>query len=391
MVCLFVTWALAAAFTPSIELVESAPIETTLDHSDIPNAGDVWKEMVEGAKKTLDFAEFYAISKPGTKLEAVITAVQAAGARGVKVRFLADKIFAAKEKETLDRLAKLKGVELRIYDVKSKMGGILHAKYFIVDGREVYLGSQNFDWKSLEHIQELGVRMRAPAMAASFTDVFETDWQLAGGAADATRTRSGEVKSMKLQSGGGDVDVTPVFSPKGWLPDEKSWDLPRIVQLIDSAKKSVRVQLLTYQAIDKETGYFDDLENALRRAAGKGVAVELMLADWSMRHPAIDGVKSLAALPNVSIKLVTIPEWSGGFLPYARVIHSKYVVVDGERSWIGTSNWERGYFHHSRNVGVMVDGAAFAGQLERVFADGWKTPYAKLVDLGTDYKAPTTH
>ena len=44
----------------SIELVESVPAETTLDHADVRDAPTVWPEMIDRAKTTIDFAEFYA-------------------------------------------------------------------------------------------------------------------------------------------------------------------------------------------------------------------------------------------------------------------------------------------------------------------------------------------
>ena len=66
----------------------------------------------------------------------------------------------------------------------------------------------------------------------------------------------------------------------------------------------------------------------------------------------------------------------------------KYLVVDGERAWVGTSNWERDYFTQTRNVGVIVEGAAFARQLERFFADSWTSPYATEVDPKATYTPP---
>jgi phosphatidylserine/phosphatidylglycerophosphate/cardiolipin synthase-like enzyme len=75
-------------------------------------------------------------------------------------------------------------------------------------------------------------------------------------------------------------------------------------------------------------------------------------------------------------------------VPFARVAHAKYMVVDGERAWVGTSNWEGDYFTHSRNVGLVVEGAAFAAQLERVFHDAFAGPYAEPVDPRKTYEPP---
>jgi phosphatidylserine/phosphatidylglycerophosphate/cardiolipin synthase-like enzyme len=364
-----------------VELVESSPIETALDHPDIPDAKDVWIEMISKATSTLEFAEFYASNSPGSRLEPVVRAVEAAADRGVKVRFLSEEKFYQTYPETLDRLKARRGIQVRLLKTGSLMGGVLHAKYFMADGREAFIGSQNFDWRSLEHIQELGVRLRVPSVLRALADVFETDWALAGGAGRDTRIHRamGDRFPDSVTLDGEPLRITPGFSPKGWLPDETLWDLPRLVALIDSAQKSVRVQLLSYRAVDREGRVFGDLEQAFRRAASRGATVQLVVADWSKRDERLEQLRRLHSPPAISVKIMSIPEWSGGSIPFARVVHAKYLVVDGQRSWIGTSNWERDYFFHSRNVGVILEHEGLAKRLDRFFLDNWGSRYAAFV------------
>lgn len=372
-----------------LQLVETAPVETTLDHPDIPDAWQVWPQMIDGAAKTLDFSEFYAATPPAgaaSRLDPVLAAIERAAGRGVRVRFLLDRRFIQIYPETVTRLRAIEGTEVRVIDFGALAGGVQHAKYFLVDGREAYVGSQNFDWRSLEHIQELGVRVAQPAVAKFLADVFATDWSLAGGAAKSFR--------VKPPAGGygfpvriGPAAVVAVASPQGWLPDEKSWELPELVKMIDGARSRVRVQLLNYRAAARDGVYWDALEAALRRAAARKVQVELLLADWSQSAGTIEGLQSLEPLPNLAVRLVTIPQASTGFIPFARVVHAKYLVVDGERAWIGTGNWERDYFFNSRNVGLIVDSPLLGGQLDRFFTDLWGSPYAKPVDPCAQYKA----
>jgi phosphatidylserine/phosphatidylglycerophosphate/cardiolipin synthase-like enzyme len=376
----------APARPPDLVLVESSPVETTLDHADIPDAHEVWPEMVNGATRTLDIAQFYVSNAPGSRLEPVIQAIEAAADRGVKVRLLAEEKFYKRYPETLERLAKRPGVELRRLETAKSMGEVLHAKYFVVDGREAFLGSQNFDWRALEHIQELGLRIRVPEVVRSLADVFERDWALAVGAPAPASAPVGGPFPARVADG--TVQVTPAHSPQGYLPDPGTWDLPKLVALIDGAKRSVRVQLLTYKAKARDGSPFPELDEALKRAAARGVKVELLLADWSMRKGSIEGLQAMHAPPGLTVKLVTIPQSSGGFIPFARVVHAKYMVVDGERAWLGTSNWERDYFTKCRNVGVIVEGESFARQLERFFADTWTSPYAAQVDPKATYTAP---
>lgn len=376
----------SASTAPGLVLVESSPVETTLDHADLPEAWQVWPEMIGAATRTLDIEQFYVSNAPGSRLEPVIQAIEAAAARGVRVRLLVDEKFVKQYPETLERLAAHRA-EVRRMDTAKSMGGVQHAKYFIVDGREAYLGSQNFDWRSLEHIQELGLRVRVPEVVRALGAIFEFDWVLAAGGAPSA---GGErvPTALPVSFAGETVRVTPVFSPRGYLPDPASWDLPRLVGLIDGAKRSVRVQVLTYRAHGRDGSEFRELEDALKRASARGVKVELMVSDWSKRKGTIEGLQALQAPPGLTVKLVTLPRWSGGFVPFARVVHAKYLVVDGEAAWLGTSNWERDYFTQTRNVGLIIEGPAFAQRLERFFSDTWTSPYAAEVDPKATYQPP---
>jgi phosphatidylserine/phosphatidylglycerophosphate/cardiolipin synthase-like enzyme len=371
-----------------VDLVESVPVETNLDHADIPDAYQVWPEMIAGASRTLDLAEFYVSGAPGSRLEAVVAAVEAAARRGVVVRFLADAGFAKTYPEILDRLSAEPGITVRRFDVKSVMGGILHAKYFVVDGRETYLGSQNFDWRSLTHIHEIGVRIRDPAATASYARIFTLDWELAGGGRLPAMATGQAAPFFPEVAGGGQAVVTPVASPRGFLPDPAAWELPRLVALIDGAKRSVHVQVLTYGTTSRDGTPFPDLDDALRRAAARGVEVSLLVSDWDKKKGTVEAVQSLARVPGVTAHFIDIPAWSGGFVPFARVAHAKYMVVDAARAWVGTSNWEGDYFTRSRNVGLVVEGVAFAAQLERVFHDAFAGSYAELVDPAKTYEPP---
>jgi phosphatidylserine/phosphatidylglycerophosphate/cardiolipin synthase-like enzyme len=150
----------------------------------------------------------------------------------------------------------------------------------------------------------------------------------------------------------------------------------------------VHVQVLTYKAAARDGAPFPDLDDALRRAAARGVEVQLLVSDWSKRRGTVEAVQALARVPGVSVRFLDIPAWSGGFIPFARVAHAKYMVVDGARAWVGTSNWEGDYFTKSRNVGLVVEGEAFAARLERVFHDGFAGAYAEVVDPDKTYVPP---
>src|SRR5690606_22149279 len=72
-------------------LAESWPLETDLDHAAIPDATEVWVDLVDSAQTSLWFEEFYGATAPDSALEPVISAVERAAARGVDVRFVFDQ------------------------------------------------------------------------------------------------------------------------------------------------------------------------------------------------------------------------------------------------------------------------------------------------------------
>ena len=217
--------------------------------------------------------------------------------------------------------------------------------------------------------------------------MFDADWAIAGGA-KIDEALVGLRAKFSFPEKVGDLALTPRFSPLVGVPDESWWELPQLVALLDGAKQTVRVEVLTYKTIGRDKQFWSTLEDALRRAAARGVKVRMLVADWSKRAGTIEGLQSLEPLANVEVKLVTIPPFSGGHVPFGRVAHAKFAVVDGEHTWIGTSNWERDYFEQSRNACFFVDGASLAVRLEQFFDELWSTPYAYAVDPGAKYEVP---
>ncbi|HEY1130267.1 MAG TPA: phospholipase D-like domain-containing protein, partial [Roseateles sp.] len=153
---------------PGYELVYTSPAETRLTAPDLREPVQVWREMFDAARDEIVLGQFYVAGRDGEALDLLIARLEAAVARGVKVRFLMEaKGQRLSEPATLARLQRIPGLDFRLLDYSKLSGnGIIHAKYFVVDRREAYVGSQNFDWRSLKHIQEAGLRITDPALVA---------------------------------------------------------------------------------------------------------------------------------------------------------------------------------------------------------------------------------
>jgi len=377
-----------AAPTGTLRLVETAPVETTLDHPDLAETAEVWIELIDGARSSIELAHFYASNRAGSRLADVVAALVGAARRGVAVRFLADAGFHDTYPDTLDDLDDVAGIDVRLLDLRSITGGVLHQKTMIVDGHVAYVGSANFDWRALEHIQELGVVVDSAPVVTAWSDAFELDWALALDEERPTARIDAAAFPVDVTFRGERVAVRPGLSPAGLLPDPELWDLTSLVAWIDAAERSVRVQLLSYHARERDGGRFAPLDDALRRAAARGVSVRLLVAHWSQRAARIAELKELQRVPGLDVAILTVPEPSSGFEPFSRVAHAKYCVVDDMRAWVGTSNWSRDYFEKSRNVGLFVEGRSFAARLAGFFEAGWTSAYTRVVDPEVEYDEP---
>ena len=356
------------AQTSLTSLVQSVPVETDLADPALPFAKDVWVAMVRGAKASFDAAQFYITSRPGGALEPVLAELEQAGARGVKVRFLLSAKMLDQDPASVARLRRIPGAEVRSFDLAGVSRGILHAKVFVVDGREAFLGSQNFDWRALEQIHELGVRTSDAQIVSGLAELFALDWSFAGDGklpVFPARTVPAARPAVEL------VASPPFLTPKHLRPASEA-----LVELIGQAKTSLRVQLLTYSPLAGQDRYWPLLDNALRAAAVRGVKVRLLVSDWVLGGRALPHLKALALIPNLEVRVASIPEAKEGHIPYARVAHSKYLVVDEATLALGTSNWEESYFTESRNVELIFRDSPLAAQAARIHDRLWTSRYA---------------
>jgi phosphatidylserine/phosphatidylglycerophosphate/cardiolipin synthase-like enzyme len=364
------------AFAFSIEVVQSVPKETNLLVPGIPLTQDVWVKMIAGATKTIDLEEFYVTGQPGEALDPVLAAIRAAAGRGVKVRLIVDAGFYKSYPSDPNALAQVPGIEVKTIDF-SALDGIQHSKYFVVDGDEFYAGSANFDWLALEHIHEIGLHIKDVSMAQGLESVFNMDWN-----------ETSETKSVSSNPASPDVamlaeimgDVFPagyqmMASPPKQTPAGLEDSLTVILNALAHAKTSFNLQVYEYDcSVFGTSQHWHTLDDAVRAAAARGVQVQ-MAVDKTALKAGKDDLEALAKLPNIKIKVITVPAWSGPVIPYSRLIHSKYFVLDGASAWVGSENWSSTYFTGSRNVGIMLTDKNVIADLNLVFNQVWTSGY----------------
>ncbi|HET9238097.1 MAG TPA: phospholipase D-like domain-containing protein [Oligoflexus sp.] len=362
-----------------IQLVESFPSETDLGSSDLPKAEAVWMDMISRARQTIDVGQFYVQNVPHSSLDRVLKSMEAATQRGIRIRFLVDEAFVKRYPDdtgkAVEAIKKWTNTEVRITNRWAKTGGIQHAKYFIVDGRDAFLGSQNFDWRALDHIKELGYRFRSPPLVTSLSAVFQDDWDKALDKDAAQELDPEKFQPAVWKDADGTIHTVSLkVSPN---PDSKNpalWDLPALLDMIRKAKSQVRIAAMLYKPIFYDKRAWTELESVLIEAAQRGVKVQVMV-DAKNKEQYFKGLIE----GGVQVGFVKIPTHSSGTIPYARLIHAKYMVVDDRMAWLGTSNLEGDYFYNSRNISLLLDSPRFAASMGKVFDRYWTSPFTAFL------------
>lgn len=406
VVLAFLSPSIATAHGQDFQLVESVPVATVYGQPGVARTQSVWLDMIRHARRRIDIAAFYISEKNGGNgpLAPVLDALQAKARAGVAVRLLVDATFLKKDHASVDRLRQCPGITVRVLPVDTLTGGVLHAKYMVVDGQSVFVGSQNWDWRALEQIHEIGARIDNPRFAATFDAAFDFDWQLADDPDLAKAARKAvdapafapvtEQAPVVLKGGDGStLTAFPAFSPPSMSPRWVTWEQPALVHMIEASRHTLRIQVMTLSAIRHygPRGWWPAIDSALRDAAARGVQVHVIVADWALGEPMQAYLKSLAALPGIQVKFTRLPPAPEGFIPYARVEHAKYAVADDDRVYIGTGNWEWNYFHTTVDASVFVDGRGPATTLGAIFDHDWNGPYAHDVEPGVHYMPARKH
>ncbi|PEQ13426.1 phospholipase [Novosphingobium sp. PC22D] len=363
---------------PGFELVHNAPAETTLATPDLREPVAVWTEMIARARHDIAIEQFYVTGEPGEALDPVMEALEAAGRRGVRIRFLMEKKGEAmSDPATIDRLKRIPNLEFRTLAWGDVAGaGIIHAKVFVIDGREGYVGSQNFDWRALSQIDETGLRITDRSIARRLQAIFEQDWRA------QARIAAGETAPPVRA----ETYVPPrrramlVASPNAYNPPGVGDSQSALVSLIGAAEREIVAEVMQYSTTAFGGGDYRVIDDALRAAAARGVKVRLLIADWALTERRLPGLLALSAAPGVEIRVATIPQLSSGEIPYARVVHTKVMTIDDAIAWVGTSNWEGGYLDTSRNVEVVLRDAVMAKRLRALQEQLWTSAYAASLE-----------
>ncbi|XP_043390501.1 5'-3' exonuclease PLD3 isoform X2 [Chelonia mydas] len=401
-----------------IVLVESIPEGMVYeDNSTVnPSTFQAWRNLIRGAKSSLDIASFYwTLTNDDTHTqeatadqgEEILAELLQLPQRGVSVRIA---VSSPSSKQPLDDLQALEqsGAAVRKVDMRRLTDGVLHTKFWIVDKTHVYLGSANMDWRSLTQVKELGAAVyNCSCLAKDLGKIFEAYWVL--GVPDASipspwpanySTTYNKETPLEVQLNGTDAGVYLSSSPPALCAEGRTEDLHALLSIIDAASQFVHIAVMSYlptMEFSHPRRYWPTIDNHLRKAAyERQVHIRLLIGCWEHSKPAMfPFLKSLAAMQDngthysVEVRLFTVPvNETQAEIPYARVNHNKYMVTD-KVAYIGTSNWSGDYFVRTAGSALVVNQCdanaqgepTVQEQLQAVFERDWNSQYSR--DIST--------
>ncbi len=269
------------------------------------NLRKIYLDLLDHAQESIVFY-IYTLTD-----QQIIQKLNTKAAQGVKVKIICDKEKFPVTKEQLSKKIKLTCRE---------SDGLMHLKILIVDNKNILLGSTNMTTESLTVYPNNVCAIHSPNLAAyllQIGDILQKPYKLLGESIDE--------KSFEI--GGQQIEM--------WILSGNPRAHKKMVQLIDSAKKTVQVAMYTY------TRY--DLTHALLRAQKRGVKVEVAM-DASAAKGANNHIATLLFLQNVPLYI------SKG----TPLLHHKCMLIDDEIFITGSANWTKKAFAQNDDCFLII-------------------------------------
>lgn len=375
VLCMFVF--LCPQWGKTEELIQTKPLGTNLGAS-LKETATAWVELIDSAQSQIFVSQFYvAIFEDDGKtihpaMQSVLNALERAVKRHVQIYMLVDKKFYKNYPQSYEHFKALSGVHWADFDLSQKTGGINHSKYWIVDGRIAYVGSANLDWRSLTHIHEMGLIVDNTEAVADLCQVFEYDWLMM----TQTKIQCDPVLNDFVFSS----STYFTASPKSLLPKHVDFTLPELRHIIRNTQSTLQLALHSFKSKGYDGSEWMKLHQDIQKASRRGVKIEILLGSWMFKKGIPQELIDLSKSQNITIRVLDVPLYHNKNIPFARVLHSKMMVVDGKKLWLSTANWAKDYFYDSRNVDVITEVNDVVRDAQNTFQILWSSPYTKHID-----------
>lgn len=289
-------------------------------------------DAIAGAQQTINIRMFL-FTDPD-----MLTAVQAAQKRGVKVRVMLNPQRRDGTSDNEDTRQALLDAGVEVRD-SSPAFAVTHQKSMAIDRKIGFIESLNWETRDLTQTRDYAVVIDDPLEVSEMLRCFEADW---------TQTAFKPDPKSRLI----------------WCPDNGR---ARVAAFIDSARTSLWLQNERYQ----DTVIIERLV----RACARGVSVRIMARPPHNLKPdkLIEGVGGLRIMRDVGAKIHQLKHLK---------LHGKMLLADEERAVIGSINLAPGSFDERRELAIEVDAPEVISRLKEVTRRDWEN--SSMLDLSDE-------
>jgi cardiolipin synthase len=308
-----------------------------------------------GTAESCILLEYYLIRNDITGTAVAAQLIEAIG-RGVRVLLIYDYIGCVETPSSYFKALAQRGVELIPFNVPSFRRGIGwfdrrdHRKMMVIDGCRAFLGGFNIgdEYAGVkprpDRFRDVGFSVQGGAVR-ELIDIFKETWQMELGRFPELPTT---VCVQDANPGLGEANVA--FVSGG--PHQRSSYI-RSAFLVNIASASEDLLIVNPYFVPGPR-----IIRSLLRAARRGVRVRLLLpARSDVRLVLLVGRSSYGTLLRGGVEIYELEE---------ELLHAKVMLVDGERTIIGSANLDQRSFHRNFEINGIIDSSAFGAQIRRV-------------------------
>ncbi|MBC8018937.1 MAG: cardiolipin synthase [Verrucomicrobia bacterium] len=312
---------------------------------------------VRSAEHTI-LLEYYLIHEDHIGAE-LARELAAAVQRGVTVMLIYDYIGCLETPASYFKNLSKQGIGLLSFNVPSFMRGFYgfdkrdHRKMTIVDGQLAFLGGFNIGDEYAGSLsgklsfRDLGFSIRGEAVG-ELEAIFHETWN---GERVETAVRVAAELSRQSGSKNGDAAVNIISGG----PRQRHFYIREAFQVnIASAAEEILIA----------TPYFvpgPRIIRSLLRAVRRGVRVRLLLpARSDVPLVLLLGRSSYATLLKGGVEIFELER---------EILHAKVMLIDGERTVIGSANLDQRSFHRNYEINCIVDNMDFGGQIRSLLLE----------------------
>lgn len=323
-----------------------------------PGGRSLFRSMYAALRSAKRFIliEFYLIRADRTGA-ALAAELADAVRRGVRVWMIYDYVGSIDTPSSFFEGMARQGIELIPFNVPSFRRGLHwfdrrdHRKMAIIDGEIAYLGGFNIgdEYSGLveqsQRFRDVGFSVAGSAVGELVRNFSET-WQMERGQPPALPSGGGDAAPHPRRRGQADVVIV-----SGGPHHSRSYIRGAFLVNIASAVEEILIA----------TPYFvpgPRMIRSLLRAVRRGVAVRLLLpARSDVPLVRLLGRSYYGALLGKGIEIRELER---------EILHGKVMLIDGERTVIGSANLDQRSFHRNYELNSIIDDRTFGRQIRRM-------------------------